>query len=148
MTVRTWRIFAAGAWLLAGSCLAAIPLSYGLQSVLIPEKGYPGVAVGVRLASGCGHFSWRPRTPYRPDWAGQVARLGFRYTRWSDGSGEVAVPLWAPLAASCVLGWAARRGTVAAKRSRTLRGTCPDCNYDLRASADRCPECGRPMGTP
>ena len=109
MTHRAWRIFAAGAWLLAGACLVAILASYRLRPVLLSEEGRSGAAVGVRLAAGYGYFSWRPRTPYRPDWAGQVAR-----------------PLWAPLAASCVVGWAARRGAVAAKRRRTLPGTCPD----------------------
>lgn len=28
---------------------------------------------------------------------------------------------------------------------RIDRGLCPNCAYDLRENADRCPECGRPV---
>ena len=54
----------------------------------------------------------------------------------------VVVPYWAPCAAFAVLpaAWGIRwmRG-----RRRFGPGLCPRCGYDLRATPEKCPECGR-----
>lgn len=55
-----------------------------------------------------------------------------------------AVPYWAPLAvtvvpALLVITRLVRRAT------RLRKGLCPGCGYDLRMTADRCPECGEPV---
>jgi hypothetical protein len=56
----------------------------------------------------------------------------------------VRLPYWALAAATGLLPAAyvvatARRRR---KRRRQGRGLCPACGYDLRATPDRCPECG------
>lgn len=45
------------------------------------------------------------------------------------------------------IGWVLR---ILRSRRRMLHGLCPTCGYDLRSSADRCPECGtvRPSTKP
>jgi hypothetical protein len=59
----------------------------------------------------------------------------------------LAVPLWLPLAAACVLpaAWLARLGV---SRRRRAAGRCAACGYDLRATPQRCPECGAVPETP
>jgi hypothetical protein len=57
-------------------------------------------------------------------------------------SWEVVFPLWlipTALVFPLLLFWAI--GTSRRVR-RKRRGLCPACGYDLRASSDRCPECG------
>jgi hypothetical protein len=84
---------------------------------LISSTRRYGVDAGVDEAKLC--VAWRFTVPARPAWAGQVNRLGFRYTRWSDGSGEVRVPLLALAAGFGVVGVAAY---VVARRLRPARG--------------------------
>ena len=99
----------------------------------------------VRAVEGKLMVSWEPRAPYRPRWAGQSNRLGFRYNLYSDGSGYAWAPPWAVAAASAAVGCAA--AYVGWRRS-ARHGRCPSCGYDLRATPDRCPECGREFTAP
>ena len=58
------------------------------------------------------------------------------------------LPLWIPTVAFAPLPiWGAVRAYRARRRRRPLAGVCPICGYDLRATPDRCPECGTVPGT-
>lgn len=59
---------------------------------------------------------------------------------------EVRLPHWMlafPLLAAGLI-WL-RRASVRRHRLRAAAGLCVHCGYDLRASRDRCPECGTPV---
>jgi hypothetical protein len=60
--------------------------------------------------------------------------------RFDVGVSFVKFPIWIPLLLSAALpaAWLIRRRT----GYRWHLGLCPRCGYDLRATPDRCPECG------
>ena len=76
--------------------------------------------------------------------------LGFGHSHWVqwlhlEGSEtrQESVPLWVPCVLLALFG--AVRRLRARYTSQSARGLYPRCGYDLRATSDRCPECGRPV---
>jgi hypothetical protein len=101
----------------------------------------------VRL--GRGRVGWdRPRV--RSVWN----RLGF-YAIRNDFMSSFAdhrekgfvLPAWLAVAAFAVLP-ALRAFQMIRARRRFAEGCCPSCGYDLRATPDRCPECGLVIARP
>jgi hypothetical protein len=54
---------------------------------------------------------------------------------------QLVVPIWLPFVMTLVLPLA-QGARLARRRRRVGRGLCAACGYDLRATPDRCPECG------
>lgn len=61
---------------------------------------------------------------------------------FAESKFDIGMPYWVPVGASLVLpvGWSVV--TLRRRRRDQRSGQCRKCGYDLRASHDRCPECG------
>jgi hypothetical protein len=74
---------------------------------------------------------------------------GFAYGRAdypdNDCFQQASVPYWALVLLAGVA--PARRALKHSRRDRRRRQVCTACGYDLRATPDRCPECGAIPGT-
>jgi hypothetical protein len=90
--------------------------------------------------------AWGSAASFRPP----PSRIGFgvahgmSFGDWARGGRWFIVPHWAVvlLTAALPMVFLAR---FAQRLRRNRRGFCPVCGYDLRASKDRCPECGTPI---
>lgn len=95
---------------------------------------------------------WHPsRNIARVDWGGTRFGVSLRYRSFTGGPGggglvgsmwSVIMPPWVACALLLIapLIWSAHRWL-----RRSAKGFCRQCGYDLRASRDRCPECGTPV---
>ena len=121
----------------------------------------PDVTPGFRerLARDGGWY-WETLVPLRewePRPAGRAKRMGFVYEHTAAPTASfsmpdpmtmttVAAPLWLLVAVTGVV--PILRGMRYARRARLRRrGLCPSCGYDLRASPERCPECGEQVSS-
>lgn len=124
------------------------PMAFRHELVLAMGRGTPATHFQ-SLWLSTGGWNWYAQPDLRWQWAGFAYREqtmgGPRYapTYIYQGvrSRGIAVPDWALALVTAVLpiAWIFRR------RRRVSAGHCGTCGYDLRASADRCPECGTPI---
>lgn len=109
----------------------------------------PSVITGNLLTSsppyGFSHYSGSAKSDPRPSCREWEYKLGPFWWSWCDG-GEalrtsLVMPYWPLLALAMPLptSWLAR---FFSRRGSRHLGHCLCCGYDLRATPDRCPECG------
>jgi hypothetical protein len=119
-----------------------------------------------RLISDRGHFdgylgwSERPEDEFKPPWQFKLrhpdghlsffSTFRFRSDRevndgYAYSSCFLGTSAWSLVAAFAVLPaiFAFRQVRAVRRRRRARLGCCPACGYDLRATPERCPECGR-----
>ena len=72
----------------------------------------------------------------RPSWAEMLPAVSGRTGAWDTGGWGIRLPYWLPIVVLAL------PSIVRLRRRRTTAGHCPCCGYDLRATPERCPECG------
>jgi hypothetical protein len=133
-------------WTAAPAQVSARPRAgEGVRGWLVEPRTLPAPGTRAAVFPGSGRFAWKTggSTSVRFDPGTGAARTEVT-EQWLTGW-TAWVPLWlivalaAALPAGRLVAWGARR-----RRERRLRREvrCPACGYDLRATPDKCPECG------
>jgi hypothetical protein len=115
------------------------------ESVALAWKGESvGVSQGIALWGHSDHRNRKLSVLRAPSDAGKIVGpvwIGFHYAADRTGFRLIGVPLWFP-ASIClialIISIRARR-----RQRRDPTRVCASCGYDLRATPERCPECGR-----
>jgi hypothetical protein len=111
-----------------------------------------GRYIAVTLGPGSLSSYYTDNRPQRPtEWKSRLIhlppreglRLSFRHPQFGKFT---AIPFWMTLVLFALppLAWEVRKRRLA--RLELAKGCCDCCGYDLRATPDRCPECGAVPG--
>jgi hypothetical protein len=84
-------------------------------------------------------WSFGPYLPW-PSWDYRFADIS-KFSEGDSLSYYFRARLWLVAAVTSLLPILWLRGKLRKRRKRQM-GLCPNCGYDLRATPDRCPECG------
>ena len=119
----------------------------GVAAQIPAERRKQGIKSSGYRRAGMNDPGANPVAASAPWWT----QRGFRYRRFvpppQPGSPlsytytDIGVPHWALVAAASVLPAAVARRRWRERRRRRA-GVCAKCGYDLRATPERCPECG------
>ena len=131
------------------AALIVIPLlSFFAQSYGTDARAVAPVAIGLILLTGIVILTWLRAPAYNPLYvylmlavAACIACLLVRLLMFIPP--EVVVS--GTIILAVVTAFITWRGRDRIHRERDIAGLCLGCGYDLRASRDRCPECGAPI---
>ncbi len=102
---------------------------------------------GVVSPRGERGFEWNGFKPYRTRWLPEIASIPKNST-YPQGIFVMTVHLWMPTFLFASLLCLCRPFRHHRRRKRKKLGLCLKCGYDLRASKERCPECGTAFQEP
>jgi hypothetical protein len=153
----SWQTPAPPAWQIVSrrtAGLFACPYAGGLWFVL--QRGFDSPSFGPAHIDRLGRITWG----YDPVASKNPGQTHYFFKPWSEqrhcgflvrqipSNGEreaqyfvAVVPFWLlVLLLTCLPVCFARRHWIIKRRLKA--GSCPECGYDLRATPERCPECG------